>query len=182
MKLYAKPLILAVALSLGICAAIAQTPAPKANTSPNAKTYRLTFTITETDSGKRIGTQHVAMIVITGGRTTLKQGSKIPVVTGSFSSNGTPGQQTQFTYLDVGLNIDASLDELGDTTHLRAKIEQSSFADSTDLAGVREPIIRQTVMEGTSVMILGKPIMLGSIDIPASTRHLDIEVVMESVH
>jgi hypothetical protein len=28
---------------------------------------------------------------------------------------------------------------------------------------------------------LGKPLVLGSIDIPGSTRHLDVEVVMEQV-
>lgn len=187
MKLATKLLAIAFALSLGTTALTAQTPPPKPvptdpRPGPNAKSYRLTFTITENDNGKRIGTQHVSMVVLTGGRTTLKQGSKIPVATGSYSTNGAAGSQTQFTYLDVGLNIDASLDDLGDSTHLRAKIEQSSLADSTDIAGVREPVIRQTVMEGTSVMVLGKPVMLGSLDIPGSTRHLDIEVVMETIH
>ena len=38
------------------------------------KTYRLTYTITETDGGKRVGTQHFTMIVVTGQRTVLKQG------------------------------------------------------------------------------------------------------------
>src|SRR5215471_17445698 len=33
------------------------------------KTYRLTYTITETDGGKRVGTQHFAMVVVTGQRT-----------------------------------------------------------------------------------------------------------------
>ena len=190
MKLATNLLSIALALSLGTSALAAQTPTPRPlpaiptdpHPGPDAKSYRLTFTITENDNGKRIGTQHVAMVVLTGGRTTLKQGSKIPVATGSYSTNGTAGSQTQFTYLDVGLNIDASLDDLGDSTHLRAKIEQSSLADSTDIAGVREPVIRQTVMEGTSIMILGKPVMLGSLDIPGTTRHLDIEVVMETTH
>ena len=46
------------------------------------KTYRLTYTITETDGGKRIGNQHFALVVVAGQRTVLKQGSRIPFVTG----------------------------------------------------------------------------------------------------
>ena len=38
------------------------------------------------DGGKRIGTQHFAMIVVTGQRTVLKQGSKVPIVTGSYNA------------------------------------------------------------------------------------------------
>jgi len=47
--------------------------------------------------------------------------------------------------------------------------------------GAQDPIVRQTVMESTSFLTQGKPLMLGSVDIPGSTRHLDVEVVMELV-
>jgi len=144
------------------------------------KTYRLTYTITESDGGKRIGTQHFALIVVSGGRTTLKQGSKVPIVTGSFNG-GSSGTQTQMTYLDIGLNFDASLDEFVDGVRLRSKVEQSSIAAETSSVGTQDPIVRQTVMEGTSILTLGKPLMLGSLDIPGSTRHLDLEVVMDTV-
>jgi hypothetical protein len=30
-------------------------------------------------------------------------------------------------------------------------------------------------------LALGKPLVLGSLDIPSSTRHMDVEVVMEQV-
>src|SRR5271167_2472703 len=68
------------------------------------KTYRLTYTITELDGTKRVGTQHFSMIMVSGQRTTLKQGSKVPVATGSYAA-GTSTQQTQFTYIDVGMNF-----------------------------------------------------------------------------
>jgi type II secretory pathway component GspD/PulD (secretin) len=144
------------------------------------KTYRLTYTIAESEGGKRIGVQHFTMIVVSGGRTTLKQGSKVPVVTGSYST-GTNGTQTQMTYLDIGMNFDASLDEFVDGVRLRTKVEQSSISEEKSSVGAQDPIVRQTVLEGTSILAQGKSLMLGSIDIPGSTRHLEIEVMLEAV-
>lgn len=143
------------------------------------KAYRLTYTLTETDSGKRSGVQHFAMIVVTGGRTTLKNGSKVPIVTGA-SAPGTSAQNTQVSYIDIGLNIDASLDELANGARLRTKVEQSSVAEERSSVGTQDPVVRQTVFEGTSFLSPGKPLVVGSVDISGSTRHLDIEVVMEA--
>jgi type II secretory pathway component GspD/PulD (secretin) len=144
------------------------------------KTYRLTYTITEIDDGKRVGTQHFSMVLVSGQRTTMKQGSKIPVATGSYET-GTATSQTQFTYLDIGLNFDATLDESVNGVRLRSKAEQSSLGADKTIAGVTEPVVRQTVLEGTSILTPGKPLILGSLDIPDSTRRMDIEVVAEVV-
>jgi type II secretory pathway component GspD/PulD (secretin) len=144
------------------------------------KAYRLIYTVSEMDGGKRVGTQHFAMIVAAGQRTTLKEGSKVPIMTGSFAA-GSSGAQTQMTYIDVGMNFDATLDEFANGVRLRSKVEQSSIAEEKSGAGAQDPIVRQTVMEGTAFLAVGKPLILGSIDIPGSTRRLDIEVVMEQV-
>jgi type II secretory pathway component GspD/PulD (secretin) len=144
------------------------------------KTYRVTYTITESDGGKRVGMQRFSMIVVSGGKTTLKQGSKVPVVTGSYTA-GSSGTQTQMTYLDVGMNFDASLDEFVDGVRLRTKVEQSGIAEEKSGVGTQDPIVRQTVLEGTSILAPGKPLVLGSLDIPGSTRHLEVEVVLEAV-
>jgi type II secretory pathway component GspD/PulD (secretin) len=143
------------------------------------KAYRLIYTITEMDSGKTVGTQSVAIIVVSGGRTVLRNGSKVPIMTGSATADNT-GTQTQVTYLDVGLNIDASLDESVNGVMLRSKVERSSVTEEKSGVGAQDPVIRSTRLEGTSILTLGKKVMLGSLDIPGSTRHLDLEVVMET--
>jgi type II secretory pathway component GspD/PulD (secretin) len=143
------------------------------------KTYRLTYTIAEMDGANRVGTQHFAMIVVTGQRTVLKQGNKVPIATGSIAE-GT-STKTQVTYLDIGLNFDATLDEFVNGVRLRTKVEQLSVAEERSGLGPQDPVIRQTSLEGTSFLTLGKPLMLGSLDIPGSTRHLDLGVVMEQV-
>jgi len=144
------------------------------------KAYRLIYTVSESDAGKRVGTQHYSMIVAAGQRTTLKEGSKVPIMTGSFAANSS-GTQTQMTYLDVGMNFDATLDEFANGVRLRSKVEQLSVAEQTSGVGAQDPVIRQSTLEGTSFLALGKPLVLGSMDIPGSTRHLDFEVVMEQV-
>jgi type II secretory pathway component GspD/PulD (secretin) len=144
------------------------------------RTYRLTYTITEVDNGKRVGTQHYAMVVVSGQKTTLKQGSKIPVITGTSSSPGT-GVESHFTYLDVGVNLDATLDESANGVKLSTKTEQSSVGEISTIGGVQEPVVRQTVLMGVAILTPGKPVILGSLDIPDSTRRMDLEVVMEVV-
>jgi type II secretory pathway component GspD/PulD (secretin) len=144
------------------------------------KTYRVIYTMTETDGNKRVGAQHFAMIVVTGQRTVLKQGSKVPVVAGTYNT-GSSSAQTQMTYLDVGMNFDASLDEFANGVRLRSKVEQSSIAEEKSGVGAQGPIVRQSVLEGTSFLTPGKPVMLGSLDIPGTTRRLDVEVVMDLV-
>jgi type II secretory pathway component GspD/PulD (secretin) len=147
------------------------------------KLYRLTYTLAEYDNGKSIGTQHVSLTLVDGQRATLKQGDKVPVATGTYNptSSASEGTQTQFTYLDVGLNFDATLNGIKTGGILKSKVEQSSVGASNTIAGVAEPVVRQSVIEQTTVLTTGKPVMLGSIDIPNSTRHLDIDVMMEEI-
>ena len=110
----------------------------------------------------------------------LKQGSRVPIVTGSFDS-GSSKQNTQVQYVDVGLNIDASLEGFNDGVRLHTKMEQSSVADEKSSVAVQDPVIRQTVLEETSMLALGKPLVLGALDVPGTTRHMDVEVVAEAV-
>jgi type II secretory pathway component GspD/PulD (secretin) len=147
------------------------------------KNYRLTYTVTELDGSKQIGTEHYAMIMTSGQTATLKLGSKIPVATGSYSAGGNGvgiGVQTQFTYVDVGMNFDATLTEMGNNAMLKSSVEQSSVAPETsEVAGAHEPIIRQASLRGETFLTPGKPVALGSMDVPGSTSRLQIEVTME---
>lgn len=142
--------------------------------------YKITFTIVDTDNGKRVGIEHYAMTATDGQRATMKQGSKVPVSTGSYSTSDKAMQQ-QFTYLDVGMSFDVTPTQLGDMVQLKTKIEQSGVANSQDIAGVMEPVIRQSVYDGVVRAPLGKPTMIGSLDISGTTRHLDVEVLIETM-
>ena len=146
----------------------------------NKKIYRLTYTITEVEGGKRAAPQHFSIIVASGSKTDLKQGSKVPIVTGTTDTG--PGSLTsQVQYQDVGIMIEASLSAYTDGVRLHTKIAEASVADEKSGIGVQDPIFRQTSLEGTSTLALGKPLVLGSLDLPGSTRHQEVEVVAEVV-
>jgi type II secretory pathway component GspD/PulD (secretin) len=140
------------------------------------KTYRLTFTISEMDNGKRIGVQHFAMIVSSGQRTVAKQGSRVPMVTGS-----TTDGNTQVQYVDIGLNFNATLNEVANGAELSAKVEVTNVAEERSGVGPQDPVLRQTILDSTSFLQPGKPLVLGSLDVPGSMRHLDIDVMMEPI-
>ncbi|MDT7812373.1 MAG: hypothetical protein QOJ42_2289 [Acidobacteriaceae bacterium] len=144
------------------------------------KAYRLTYTVKETGSGQPDGAQHVTLIVTSGGMTDFKQGTKVPIVTGVYPQGQQP-QHSDVQYQDVGLEIEATLNGYADGVHLRSRIAQSSVADEKSSIGVQDPVFRQTQLDGTATLVPGKPLILGSLDIPGTNRHQQVEVISEAI-
>jgi len=176
-----KSFLFSTALLAGLVPAVSGAQAPPSK--PLTHSYRVTYTLTVSDGGKRTGVQHITMTISAPtSRGTIKMGQKIPVATGSYDADGKSGVQTQFTYIDVGLNIDANLIEEQNGVQITSKLEQSSVApEPVTINGVTEPIIRQLVLANTSVLPLGKSVVLGSLDIPDTMRHMDIEVTVDQM-
>jgi type II secretory pathway component GspD/PulD (secretin) len=145
-----------------------------------AKTYRLTFTLNQSDAGNPAGSRRIAMVVVIGNKSEVKLGSKVPIVTGSFDADNSK-TNTQVQYEDTGLSIEAWLDSSGDGLRLRTKIEQSSVSDEKSNVGIQDPVLRQTVFDGQSNLVEGKPIVLGTLDAPGGAGKVEIEVVAEPV-
>jgi len=140
------------------------------------KTYRLTFTIGDGENGH--AAQHLAVVVSQGNKTTLKQGARVPIVTGS---TGTGSEQnTQVQYMDVGTNLDASIEGNGNGLRLRTKIEETSVADEKSNVGIQDPVIHQSVLEGESAVVPGRPTVVGSMDLPGR-KHIEVSVIAEMV-
>ncbi|MGH9586021.1 MAG: hypothetical protein ACRD3F_03655 [Acidobacteriaceae bacterium] len=143
------------------------------------KTYRLTYTITDKQNGASVGTRDVSLVVAAGGKTTIKQGNRVPIATGTTGDAGSAS--TQMQYLDVGLSIEASVDGSPDHLKLHTRVEQSSVAEEKTVAGTQDPVIRQTALDGVSNLEQGKSIVLGSLDVPGSSRREEISVRSEVV-
>lgn len=142
------------------------------------KLYRLTYTVTEVDGTRRLGSQHFSMVVANNQKVTLKQGSKLPIVTGSYAKDA-QNVQTQVTYLDIGMNFEASVDAMGDNIRLQTDVEQSSVGEEKSGIGPQDPVVRQTEIKAAVDLSPRKPLLLGSVDLAGSTHHLEIEVTME---
>jgi len=99
-------------------------------------------------------------------------------VTGTFE--GQP-QGTQVQYQDVGLSIEARVNGSPDALDLHTKIEQSSIAEEKSASAPLDPVVRQTALDESSKLAQSKPLVLGSLDLPGTTRSQEIEVVAELV-
>jgi type II secretory pathway component GspD/PulD (secretin) len=140
------------------------------------KNYRLTYTVSELEGTTRVSTHHYSMVVTSGQRATLKQGSRVPVATGP-AQQGSHG--VDISYVDIGMNFDATIVTTSDGIRLDTTVEQSSVAEEKNGALPQDPVIRQATFKGTSFLAPGKALKVGTFDIPDSNRHLDIEVMME---
>ena len=86
------------------------------------------------------------------------------------------------TYLDVGLNFDATLNPTANGAEIKSRIERSSVVeDKPSAGGVQDPSLRQTLLDNVTYLPLGKQVTLGSLDLPDNTHHLDVEVKLEMV-
>jgi type II secretory pathway component GspD/PulD (secretin) len=139
------------------------------------KFYRVTYNISDVENGKRTATQHYSLIIAGGSKTTFRQGNRVPLVTGMTGEGANPAQSAQIQYIDVGLNIEANIEGAA----LKTKVEQSSVAEEKSGVVAPDPVIRQTMLEGMSALAVGKPVVLGSLDVPGTTRRQEIEVVTE---
>jgi general secretion pathway protein D len=117
----------------------------------------LTANAVLSDTNTRI-IQNPEIRSIDGQTAKLKIGDRIPIATGSFSSGlglagGTAGGisplvNTQFTYLDVGVNIDITprVHPNRDVS-LKLKVEISSHTGDESIGGITQPIISQRTIE-----------------------------------
>jgi type II secretory pathway component GspD/PulD (secretin) len=142
------------------------------------KLYRLTYTITDIDAGKRGGSQQFTVLVRPGEKSTFKQGSRVPIVTGTYDGQP-PGTQVQ--YQDIGLSISAQVSGSPDSLIVHTKIEESSLGEEKSVAAAQDPVVHQTVFDEPSVLSNGKPLVLGSVDLPGTTQSQEIKVVAELV-
>ena len=119
----------------------------------------LTATAVLSDTNTRI-IQNPEVRSIDGQTAKLKIGDRIPIATGSFSSGigvagGSAGVggisplvNTQFTYLDVGVNVDITprVHPNRDVS-LKLKVEISSHTGDQTIGGITQPIISQRTIE-----------------------------------
>ena len=118
----------------------------------------LTATAILTDTSTKI-LQNPEVRSVDGQTAKLKIGDRIPVATGSFQAGVGVGStagagfvnplvNTQFTYLDVGVNIDMTprVHPNRDVS-LKLKVEVSSQTNTVPIGGINQPVISQRVIE-----------------------------------
>jgi len=145
------------------------------------RTYRITYTMRQMNSGQPAGpAQQVTLVATSGESARWKAGNRVPLVTGTADEKSAPGS-TQVQYIDVGLSIEAGVEAAGDDLQLETRLEESEVADEKSSFGAQDPVIRQTSLTSKVSLAAGKPATLGVLDIPGTTRQEQVEVRAEPV-
>jgi hypothetical protein len=150
----------AILLAAGVCAAQSD-DAKSAADQP--KYFHLDFVVKELDAGKVINARHYSTTAAVGQKGVIRTGNKVPVQTGS---------ATGITYIDVGVNIDCTVEkETEGNLRLNVSVEISSAAN-----GSNPPLIRQTKWSSNVIVPVGKPTLVFSSDDIASKGQTQLEL------
>ena len=157
-------------------------------------TYKLDYTVTELEDGKKLNTRTYSLMCENEASPQasrwgahLRVGSRVPIATGSSapaaSNGGGPSTvNTQFQYIDIGMNIDANMNTMDDGgLTLASTVEMSSVAESGVAGTSTNPVIRQLRASTNSVLTPDKPIILSTADDVGSKRRFEVQVVATKV-
>jgi len=154
------------------------------NTLGNLNATDFTVTISQatvsalfSDSSTKL-IQKPQIRAIEGQKASLKIGQRVPVATGSFQPGIggvgiNPLVNTQFQYLDVGVNIDVTprVHANGDVT-LKITMEVSEVDGTSSIGGITQPIIGQRKIEHEVRLREGEVNLLGGMMEDQQTRAL----------
>jgi general secretion pathway protein D len=113
--------------------------------------------------------------VTDGQKASLKIGQRVPVATGSFQAGVgvgvgggagvvNPLVNTQFQYLDVGVNIDVTPRVHPDNeVSMKLTVDISSIANFTNIGGIQQPVIAQNKIEHDVRLREGEASVLGGL-------------------
>src|SRR5438270_2885144 len=120
------------------------------------------------DSNTKI-IQNPQIRALDGQKATLKIGDRVPVATGSFQPGIggvgiNPLVNTQFQYLDVGVNIDITpRGHGGRQVTLKMSLDISAVTSTTNIGGINQPVIGQRKIEHEIRLKDGEVNLLGGI-------------------
>ena len=143
------------------------------------ETYKVDFTIRDSgDAGGKAGRKY-SLLVNRGLKTVFKVGNRVPVVTGG--TNGGALVNTQFTYIDIGMNIDCTVAENGAKFDLHSDMDISTAVAPDKNSAVQNPTISQIKLSLDTSVPAGKPTVVASFDDPVTSRKFDIDVAIANV-
>ncbi len=107
----------------------------------------ISFSLLASDSHTKV-LQRPEIRVLDSEKASLKIGDRVPIATGSFQSGFGGSVNTQFQYLDVGVNIDITpYVHAGNEVTLKMSLEVSSVTGSVNVGGFSQPQIGQRRIE-----------------------------------
>ena len=155
---------LALALAAGMCFA---------QDAVTSKFYKLDFVVREVEGTKGLNARTYSITTSTDSKApcSIRVGSKVPYTTAAVSMGGPP----QYTYFDVGMNIDCrSITVEPGQLSLHVDADVSSF--SAEAPTPLPPVIRQNKWSSVVIVPLKKPTVIFSSDDLTTKRQMQLEL------
>lgn len=140
--------------------------------------FKADFTVRDSgDAGGKSGRKY-SLLVYGQDKGVFKIGNRVPVAT---SSSGSGLTNTQFTYVDVGVNIDVTLLESGGKIGMRADLDFST-AIMNEKTPAPQPTISQIKLAISTAIPAGKPTIVAAFDDPVTSRKFEVEALVNKVN
>ena len=113
-----------------------------------------------------------------GQKATLRIGDRVPVATGSFqpgvgSTGVNPLVNTQFQYIDVGVNLDITPKvHSNNEISLKVRVEVSQVTGESNIGGISQPVIGQRIIDHDIRLKEGEVNILGGLIQTQTTKSL----------
>jgi hypothetical protein len=147
-----------------------------AQDSREGSPYKVDFTIRDSgDAGGKTGRKY-SLLMNRAQKTVFRVGNRVPVISGG---TGGVGANVQFTYIDVGMNIDCVVNEIGSKFAVHADLDISTAVMPEKGANAAPaPTISQIRLNLDTTVAPGKPALVASFDDPVTSRKFDVEVTI----
>jgi hypothetical protein len=146
-----------------------------AQTMRDGSVYKVDFNIRDSgDAGAKSGRKY-SMVLNSGIKGVFKVGNRVPTATGA---SGGALVNTQFTYIDVGMNVEAVVAEQGAKIAMHASLDISTAVPAAKDSAVQNPTISQIRVDMDTSVLPGKPSVVASFDDPVTGRKFDVEVTI----
>ena len=166
-------LLLAAALLVPVWAVSAQE-------RPEGAVYKAEFNIHDgTDAAAKNGRRY-SMLLNAMSKGVLKVGNRVPTATGSVTGANTALVSTQYTYIDLGMNIDFDIREQNGRLNLRANVDISTVVppDKNAASVPPSPTISQIKLNIDTGVTAGKPVVVAAFDDPVTGQKFEVEATI----
>jgi hypothetical protein len=147
---------------------------------PARGTYRLEYTITETEDGKKLNARTYTIMCEDRGSSTrgsLHVGSRVPIAVSQDSG------KTQFQYLDIGMHFDVRLDmTVSGELSLDTSMDLSSIPDGgQSVKASGNPVMRHFRIDTVNALPIGTPVVIATADDVATHRQFQVQVIATNI-
>jgi general secretion pathway protein D len=177
-----------ISLALAASAAMLAHAPAHAQDSRGSAVYKVEFNIHD-GNGAAAKIRRYTLVTTANQKATIRVGSRVPTATGSFQPGVggvgvNPLVNTQYTYLDVGVDIECIVADVNGKMVMHGTIDSSSIVEHEGAHGAPppNPTLGQTKVTLDTSVEPGKPTTVAAIDDPVTGRQFQVQATVTRVN